>query len=56
MLFRSPGGGLGLFLSLNVARTLGGSVHAENLPGGGARVTITLPLAAIALDTGHGTF
>lgn len=51
-----PGGGLGLFLSLNVARTLGGSVHAENLPGGGARVTITLPLAAIALDTGHGTF
>ncbi len=43
------GGGLGLFLALNVARTLGGSMHAENLPAGGARVTIYLPLAALAL-------
>lgn len=49
-----PGGGLGLFLAMNVARTLGGSVQAENRPGGGAQVTIMLPLAAIALqDTGH---
>ena len=45
-----PGGGLGLFLSMNVARTLGGSMAARNLPGGGAEVTITLPLAAIALQ------
>lgn len=44
-----PGGGLGLFLSTNVARTLGGSIRAENLPEAGARVTITLPLPAIAL-------
>ncbi len=44
-----PGGGLGLFLVVNVARTLGGSVLAENRPGGGAQVTITLPLASIAL-------
>ncbi|MGD9773615.1 ATP-binding protein [Diaphorobacter sp.] len=45
-----PGGGLGLFLAMNVARTLGGSVQAHNRPGGGAQVTITLPLAAIALQ------
>jgi two-component system sensor histidine kinase RegB len=44
-----PGGGLGLFLVVNVARTLGGHVSARNLPGGGAEVRITLPLAAIAL-------
>lgn len=54
-----PGGGLGLFLSLNVARTLGGSVEARNRPEGGAEVTITLSLSAITLqdaqqeDHGH---
>jgi two-component system sensor histidine kinase RegB len=45
-----PGGGLGLFLALNVARTLGGSVTATNRPEHGAEVTLTLPLAAIKLD------
>jgi two-component system sensor histidine kinase RegB len=45
-----PGGGLGLFLVVNVARTLGGSVAARNLDAGGAEVTLTLPLSAIALD------
>lgn len=45
-----PGGGLGLFLVTNVARTLGGSVNARNRPEGGAIVTLTLPLAAITLD------
>ncbi len=44
-----PGGGLGLFLSMNVARTLGGSLSAENMPAGGARVTITLSLPDISL-------
>jgi two-component system sensor histidine kinase RegB len=44
-----PGGGLGLFLSVNVARRLGGSVVATNHPEGGAVVAITLPLAAISL-------
>jgi two-component system sensor histidine kinase RegB len=44
-----PGGGLGLFLVVNVARTLGGTVAAANRPEGGARVTLTLPLSAIAL-------
>ena len=47
-----PGGGLGLFLVVNVARTLGGSVTARNRPEGGAVVTLTLPLAAITLDDG----
>jgi len=44
-----PGRGLGLFLSVNVARKLGGHVAAHNLPGGGAQVTMTLPLAALAI-------
>lgn len=44
-----PGGGLGLFLSMNVARTLGGSLTAENRESGGAQVTITLSLPDIAL-------
>ncbi|NBX21080.1 MAG: sensor histidine kinase, partial [Betaproteobacteria bacterium] len=44
-----PGGGLGLFLSMNVARTLGGSLSAENRVEGGARVTITLSLPDISL-------
>ena len=41
------GGGLGLFLVVNVARTLGGKVSARNRPQGGAEVRITLPLSAI---------
>ena len=45
-----PGAGLGLFLSLNVARTLGGTVTARNRPEGGACVTIRLPLSALALE------
>ncbi|TEA76304.1 HAMP domain-containing histidine kinase [Allopusillimonas soli] len=43
-----PGSGLGLFLSLNVARTLSGSLIVRNLPFGGASVTITLPLSSLA--------
>ncbi len=48
-----PGGGLGLFLALNVARSLGGSISAENRLPGGALVTMRLPLAAIALGDGR---
>ncbi|WP_255368933.1 ATP-binding protein [Polaromonas sp. OV174] len=44
------GGGLGLFLVVNVARTLGGGVTASNRREGGAVVTITLPLAAVTLE------
>jgi len=45
----APGRGLGLFLAVNVARTLGGTIDARNQPAGGAMVTITLPLAALSL-------
>ncbi len=41
------GGGLGLFLVINVIRKMGGRVSAENGPAGGAVVTLTLPLSAI---------
>ncbi|SON58060.1 Sensor histidine kinase RegB [Hartmannibacter diazotrophicus] len=47
-----PGGGLGLFLVTNVARKLGGSFTARNLPEGGALVEIALPLAAFAPGDG----
>ncbi|MEJ8821237.1 ATP-binding protein [Variovorax humicola] len=52
-----PGGGLGLFLAVNVARTIGGSVYAHNRPIGGAVVKITLPLAAITFEENeiHGS-
>jgi len=44
-----PGGGLGLFLSVNVARSLGGSIEAVNrqAPERGAEVVIRLPLSAL---------
>ena len=51
-----PGGGLGLFLVMNVARSLGGQFEARNRDahlGGGAEVRIHLPLAAIALPDEH---
>jgi len=44
-----PGGGLGLFLLVNVLRKLGGEASAENRLDGGARVRIVLPLAALAM-------
>ena len=40
-----PGSGLGLFLSANVVRTLGGTIEARNLTTGGAEVLVKLPLA-----------
>jgi len=46
-----PGGGLGLFLVVNVARTLGGAVTASNLERGGAMVRLTLPLSAIEIKS-----
>lgn len=42
------GGGLGLFLVVNVMRKLGGEVSARNLADG-AEVTLTLPLEALAI-------
>ncbi|MFI4983496.1 MAG: sensor histidine kinase, partial [Nevskiales bacterium] len=48
-----PGGGLGLFLVVNVARKLGGRVTAENAAEGGAIVTLYLPLAALTIGERH---
>ncbi|MBL8278200.1 MAG: HAMP domain-containing histidine kinase [Pelomonas sp.] len=42
-----PGRGMGLFLSVNVARTLGGRLQAANRDEGGAEVSLTLPLASL---------
>jgi len=47
-----PGGGLGLFLCVNIARTLGGSITAQNLLSGGASVTLSLALSALELENG----
>ncbi|WP_426318496.1 ATP-binding protein [Pseudoduganella sp. R-43] len=47
------GGGLGLFLAMNVARRLGGTLAAANLGRGGAKVCLRLPLAAITLEELH---
>ncbi|HEY4212668.1 MAG TPA: ATP-binding protein [Steroidobacteraceae bacterium] len=44
---KDRGGGLGLFLVVNVARKLGGSVSARNRPEGGAAVSLHLPLSAL---------
>ncbi|WP_035713874.1 ATP-binding protein [Azorhizobium doebereinerae] len=48
-----PGGGLGLFLVVNVVRKLGGSVRAMN-GDRGASVTLNLPLSALTPDGRHG--
>jgi two-component system sensor histidine kinase RegB len=44
-----PGSGLGLFLSLNVARALGGNIYPQNREGG-AVVTMVLPLSSLTLE------
>lgn len=45
-----PGRGLGLFLVTNVTRKLGGALQAANRPGGGAAVTLSLPLDTLNPD------
>ena len=49
-----PGGGLGLFLVVNVVRKFGGRVTARNRDGGGAEVTLQLPMASLAIEDRHG--
>jgi two-component system sensor histidine kinase RegB len=48
------GAGLGLFLAVNVMRKLGGSLDVRNAEDGGAMVTLSVPLAALALDNVRG--
>lgn len=43
------GAGLRLFLVANVLRKLGGTMRADNRSGGGAEVTLRLPLKSLAL-------
>lgn len=51
---KGRGGGLGLFLVVNVVRKLGGSVTARNRPEGGAVVTLNLPLETLKIGArGH---
>lgn len=45
-----PGGGLGLFLLVNVLRKLGGSASVANRDAGGAVVRVILPLSAVAAE------
>jgi two-component system sensor histidine kinase RegB len=49
---KARGGGLGLFLVVNVVRKLGGSVAASNSPGGGALVSLRLPLETLTVGSG----
>ena len=48
------GGGLGLFLVVNVIRKLGGNVTAANAADTGAIVTLSLPLSALSLEYRNG--
>lgn len=51
-----PGGGLGLFLVMNVVRKFGGQVTAANDPEGGAVVTLQIPMESLSMeaeDVGH---
>ena len=43
-----PGGGIGLFLVVNVLRKLGGKAEVNNLDEGGAMVRLSIPLSALA--------
>ena len=42
---RQKGVGLGLAISHGLVKELGGEIRAENIPGGGTRFTVFLPLA-----------
>lgn len=48
-----PGGGLGLFLVVNVVRKFGGHVRARNHPDGGAEVILQLPMASLSIEERH---
>ena len=52
---KGRGGGLGLFLVVNVVRKLGGSVTARNLAEGGAVVSLRIPLETLTMGPHHGS-
>jgi signal transduction histidine kinase len=43
---KPTGMGLGLLMTSELVRVSGGTFNAENRPGGGARLSLTLPSAA----------
>ena len=45
-----PGSGLGLAIVAQVVKAEGGTIVAENDPGGGARMSLRLPTVADAVD------
>lgn len=47
------GAGLGLFLTVNVLRKLGGTLAVRNGPSGGAVVTLTVPVEALTPEAAH---
>lgn len=47
-----PGHGLGMHITRTMTGRLGGTISAENLPGGGARVTLDLPPETWTIDAG----
>ena len=52
---KGRGGGLGLFLVVNVVRKLGGSVTARNLGEGGAVVSLHIPLEILTVASRQGS-
>lgn len=48
---KANGIGMGLVVSRTIAESHGGSLKAENIPGGGARFILTIPVAEKSGDT-----